>query len=452
MSRRWRIWNRLPRGRYFALPPILDQRITVDNGIPSAEAWGTPFVNDGVVRPTSIASTEAWGTPTVTPGSVTVTVDNGVASSESWGTPFLTLTFDLTTLTRTARTAIGYELVCVARIMQPSGSPQFVEIDDIKWEGLAYTDELSRPQSLQAAAPVETLPESVLTRLRDLRRNPCELWLYRNGQKVFAGPLLAFNTQGGTMTFNAQGLLGYLRYWFIDTDTTFTQIDQHIIVQTLVNNWQNTDYANYGIDTSAIAASGVLRDHTYKVAENHNIAQRVEELGKRINGFDTAVDPTTRQLQLFYPAQGSDRSNDVVFDEMSITSVDIACSVAPGDIASDAQGTGTGSEVIWNTVSDSEVRATFGRAAVAESFDGVQEESTLLDHLNGLLASRKEALLVPGPSMRVTSDVPLSAYGVGDVVSFRLHQRLGIEGTFRIRKRVVSVSDTGVEKVTLEFA
>jgi len=415
--------------RFFPGPP--DPTAVLPGSIPSISTVGVPSVQTGVA-PTSIASLSTVGTPTVK------------------------ITVDLSTLRRPPRRSEGYELVCVARIPQPSGPPTLVEIDAIACDGLSWTDELSRPQALQARAPISTLTDAVVSRLLDLRRNPCEFHLYREGERVFAGPLLTWDTKDGTMIFNAVGLLGYLRYWTIDTDQVFVQVDQFTIVKTLVDSWQNSSYGNYGLVTAIVGVSLVLTDATYKRNENHNMGQRIEELGKRDAGFDISVDPTTRQLQLWCPRQGTDRSTGpgaVVFDGLSITSTDIASSVAPGDVASDAAGSGTGTEPepLWGIAFDADVRATFGRSAVTASFE-VSDSLTLLAHLQGLLAPRTEALLVPGPRLRVPPDVPLSAYGVGDTVAYSLHDRLGVEGAFRIRKRTVSVAAGGTETVTVEFA
>jgi hypothetical protein len=67
------------------------------------------------------------------------------------------------------------------------------------------------------------------------------------------------------------------------------------------------------------------------------------------------------------------------------------------------------------------------------------------------LNARNDTLLVPGPKLRVAPETALGKYGIGDTVVYRLHVRLGVEGTYRIRKRSVSVQRNGVEEVTLEF-
>lgn len=357
----------------------------------------------------------------------------------------------------TASLAIAYELVCVGRIPQTSGAPTFLQIDPIDWTGLSYVDELSKPQQLNAGVSISSLTEPVLQRLRDLSDLATELWLYRQGRLVFAGPLLGWQVQGETLTLNASGLLSYLKMMVVDSDQVFSQVDQISIATKLVDQWQSLDYGNFGIDTTGIPPSGVLRDATYLQKELHNVYQRVTELGARENGFDISVDPQSRKLRLTYPLQGVDRSTGedaIVFDARNVTSPNIICSSAPGDVASESYGTGTssGSDTIYTVESNLELRARYGRSAYAANYDGVSEQSTLDDHAEGALEARSEALLIPGPDTRVTPDADLSQYDVGDTVNYQLHEQLSIQGAFRIRKRTVTVSKTGQETVSLAFA
>ncbi|MFC5996960.1 hypothetical protein ACFQE5_22370 [Pseudonocardia hispaniensis] len=359
-------------------------------------------------------------------------------------------------LVATAQITVPFELVCVARIPQNAGPPTFLEVDPIDWTGLSWTDELSRPQRLDVGCKVSSLTEPVLQRLRSLATSPTELWLYRDGKLVFTGPLLGGNVQGEGLTLRAAGLLGYLRLMVVQTDQVFKQVDQFAIAAALIDQWQTLEYGNFGIDTSDVGASGVLRDATYLAKELHNVGQRVEELGARRNGFDVAVDPATRKLKLAYPIQGVDRSTGedaIVLDGRNVTSPNIVFSVAPGDVASEAFGTGTssGADPIYATAANTELRAKFGRAAVTGTWDGVSEQTTLDSYVQGLVDARGEALLVPGPDARVTPDADISGYDVGDTVSYQLHSLLSTVGAFRLRKRTVTVSKTGQESVSCEF-
>lgn len=455
MSRRfrWPVRGLRRRANFFPQPPSATQFIAV-TGIPSAEAFGTANVTDSAIRPTGIASGGAFGTAALSAGPATVS-PSGIGSAEFVGTAFFTSTFDLTRVHRTTRPHTGFELLAVARVPQPSGAPTFIVVDPIQWKGLSWVDELSKPQTLNASCSISSLTEPIVQRLRKMHELPTELWLYRDGQIVFAGPWIGWNVQQETITFQATGLLGYLKYMTVTSDLVFKQVDQFAIVKGLVDHWQNQSYGNFGISTAQIPASGVLRDATYKQKELHNILQRVTELGARDNGFDIEVDPTTREMNLWYPQQGNDRSSGedaVVFDSLSVTSTNVQCSAAPGDVASDAYGTGTGTQdPAYASFSDPELLVKFGRTSVTKTFDGVSDQNTLNDHVKALQNARDIALLIPGPGVRTVADADLSSYNVGDTVSYQLHARLGIDGAFRVRKRTVTVSQAGVEKSALEF-
>jgi hypothetical protein len=356
-------------------------------------------------------------------------------------------------LTRPAPTTT-YELVAVARVQQPSGPPVYLQVDPIDWTGLSYTEELSKVPQLNVGCQITGLTEPILQRLRKPAELPTELWLYRNGKLVFSGPLVTGQVQNQSMTLNAQGALGYLRLMDVVADMVFSQVDQFAITTALIDQWQTLPYGNFGIDTAGIAPSGVKRDATYLQKELHNVGQRVEELGLRDNGFDIWVDPSSRKLQLAYPQRGVDRSTGedaIVFDERNIVSPNIMFSVAPGDVASEAFGTGTGDSTIYSTKSNTDLRAQYGRSGVTGTFDGVSDQATLDDHVQGLLDPRATALLVPGPDVRVTPDSDISAYDVGDTVSYTMHNLLSVASSFRLRSRTVTVSTTGQEAVSVAF-
>lgn len=356
-----------------------------------------------------------------------------------------------------ASQAVSYELVCVGRIPATQGQPTFLQVDPIDWSGLSYVDELSKPQQLNVGCQIAGLTEPILQRLRDLATLATELWLYRDGVLVFAGPLLGWQVQSESLTLTAQGLLAYLGMMVVQTDLVYKQADQFSIVTGLIDQWQALDYGNFGIDTTGISPSGVKRDATYLKTELHNVGQRVYELSQRANGFDVAIDPKSRKLELSYPIQGVDRSSgedSIVFDARNVTSPNILCSAGVGDVASEAFVTGTsatGGAAVYATAANTELRSKYGRTAVTASYQDVSEQSTANDYATALEAARGQALLIPGPDVRVTPDADLRSYTVGDTVSYTLHEKLSVSGSFRIRKRQVTVSKTGQEAVTVQF-
>lgn len=350
-----------------------------------------------------------------------------------------------------------YDLVVVARIPQVSGPPTLLEVDGIEWSKLQITDTLSAPQKLVGDCLAASVPESVLQRVRSPARLATELWLYRNGKLRFAGPMRGWQTSKEKITFTAMGLLDYLRQMVVDSDKRFDQADQFDMAKWMVDQWQALEYGHYGIDTSSVGASGRLRDGTYLASELHQVLKRATELGQRADGFDLEVDPASRKLQLWYPGKGVDRSTGedaIVLDARNITNGDITCSVSPDDVASEgygASGSAGSDNVLISRRSNPELRAAFGRSAVTQSWYDISEQTTLDAHTQGLIDARSDALLVPGPKLRVTPDADLDAYGEGDTVAYTLSDQIGLTGAFRIRSRTVDVASTGQEMATCEF-
>lgn len=426
------------------------------SGIASATVFGTALVEVDVIRPPGIARGTAFGTPEVVGGPTSVT-GVGIAPRAAMGSFGLTITFDPNLRKARRRPPVRYELVCVAVLPQPAGPPQFLAVDSINSSGLSYTDELSKPQSLDAGTKLSRLSRVVRDRLFDLENQPTELMLLRNGRPVFNGPLLGAVKRGDMMSLQAVGLLGYLRMWWITSDLVYKQVDQHLIAVALINHWQGSEYGNFGIDTSAVTPSGVLRDATYVRNEGHNIGERIDQLGRRENGFDVSVDPASRTLRLAFPWQGVDRSEGedaIVFEDRNVTSGDIVVSVAPGDFASDGFGVGTNQsgDRYWSHQFNPQLRARAGRRGVFETWDGVSEQSTLDAHTAAMVTARGGSLVVPGPDLKVNPDADLAAYDVGDTIYYKVSADVDIKGAFRLRKRVVTVDvKSGRETASVEF-
>lgn len=350
-----------------------------------------------------------------------------------------------------------YDLVVMARVPQPNSAPSLIEVDPIEWSTLTWTNALSVPQDLSATCLIAGLTDPVITRLRDLATQPTELWLYRNGRVVFAGPIQTGSVQGESLTLNAKGLMTYLSSMFVTADLVYKATDQFQVVKGLVDHWQALDYGNYGIDTSHVTNSGVTLDVTYLKTELHNIGQRIIDLGKTATGFDIEIDPITRQLQLWYPTKGVNRStgeDSVVFDARNISSSNIMFSVTPTDVASEAFGTGTASSSdgnTYSTASNPDLRAKYGRSGVSATFSSVPDQSTLDTFVQALVNARASALMVPGPEARDTPDADIGSYGVGDTILYQPSELLTISSAYRIRKQTVKVASTGQETLTLEF-
>lgn len=347
-----------------------------------------------------------------------------------------------------------YELVAVARTPVSGAAHTLVETGPIVAPTITWTDELAGPGRLQFSCTPERLESSIQSRFRDLAANPTEIRLYRGGVIKFAGPVFGYQIQGGSLSVTVPGLLAYLGYMWVTSDLTHTATDQFTIAKGLVDHWQALTFGNFGIDTSAVGTSGVTRDRTYLAVEQHNILQRLLELSRVDNGFDVHINPSTRALVLSFPTRGTDLSASKVLDARNIVDAGIAVSVAPGDLASEAFGQGTGSEqtALSATKSNTTVRAAYGRAGVSANFDGVSVQATLNGHTQALLDARTSMLFQPGPGLIPVADVDVGSFSPGDTIAFEYDAGLGLQS---INRRVSSVQVTvdadGTERMAVGF-
>ena len=277
-----------------------------------------------------------------------------------------------------------YEAVLASRTPNQSASPtldivdRIIELDHIGW---------SRELNGEGQASVSTRPERVSNDLKpylqDPDNNPSELWIFREGTQVYAGPVVGIQIQGGhnTITLHSRGLLYYLRGWFVTTDLEYVDTDQFTIGKNLVDHWQALDYGNFGIDTSAIGTSGVLRTRRYWRDELPNIGAELAELSQVDNGFDYVVEPDTRDLVFYNPQKGSDKSGIVIVDNRVLMTTSLFIDLTAGDFASEVLATGTGflEKVVYTTKSNTTLRQNWGRWAVGANFDGVGEQTATLD-------------------------------------------------------------------------
>jgi hypothetical protein len=352
-----------------------------------------------------------------------------------------------------------FEVTLVARTPQSSGSPTLVEIDRIVVDTIAYIEELNRPGTATLGCSVQALSTAVKNRLVDLVANPSEVRIYAGSTIAWAGEIQTLQIQDQALTLNCVGLLGYTFRMGVIADLSYSGIDQFTIAKGLVDQWQAQTYANYGIDTSTVGTSGIVRDRTYLRNELHNVGQRLSELGAVLDGFDIKVDPTTRKLVLAYPQSGTDLSASVFFDERNIDSSNIAVSVAPGDLDSDVSATGTSTtsdganNILYSARSTSSVQTSFGRTWDSLTFDGVSVQATLDGHADAYLQARNQQLIQPGVSIVTRIGADVGDFHTGDTVSYSYDAGLGVQaGTLRIVKLEVDVDGTGKQRIQLEYS
>ena len=64
------------------------------------------------------------------------------------------------------------------------------------------------------------------------------------------------NITSDSVSMTARGLLFYLYYMLVETDKTWNATDIYTIAEDMINDWQDQDYGNFGVNTVGIGTAG----------------------------------------------------------------------------------------------------------------------------------------------------------------------------------------------------
>jgi hypothetical protein len=353
-------------------------------------------------------------------------------------------------------------VVLVDRVPVQSGVPTFIERGPLLGaSNVTLEERLNEAGSLTFTIGPKEQEAAVQQRLRNLDQNPTEVWLYVDGVLVFSGPLVGYSVsadaQSTSFAITAQGLYSYVSRWWVepsDQDLDYVDLDQTFIAKALLDLWQGKDYGNFGIDTSSVVPSGVLRDRTYLAKDIHNIAQRIDELRAVQNGFDLWIDPPTREFLTAYPARGQDLSQTVIIDGRSVVSPSASITVGPGDYVSEAyvwSPSGEGEGSITSHQTDSNIRQTWGRIGIAQSHQNLALQTTADDKASLILNERSSQFHVPTATIYPIG-IEWEDFNPGDLVGFEYDYGAGkLIETRRIRSKRLVLGNDGGEEIGVEF-
>lgn len=354
-----------------------------------------------------------------------------------------------------------YEVTAYARNQQASGDPTFSELGRIVTlggassggGGLAWSRELCSEGFINVTVKPDKIPSALKTRLLDMKNNPIELGVYREGVLRQRGPLISWQVEGDSLVLQARGIPYYLRYMVIRSDVTYNQ-DQAFIVRDLIDDFQAAGYGDYGIDTTGITSHGVTREREYLASEMINIAKEIHALGEADNGFDIDVNYTTRAIILTNPQQGTDKSGTVFLDARGLVNPNFAYSLAAGTFASAALGTGrtkTNDAVVSDQI-DTPSQQGFGLAYVTTNVFGVATQAEIDSYTTQAMVLSRNPYFVPSKEYFTVQGASITDFDVGDTVSFVYDPGFG-EITLQqdVKNINVSVSPDGNEKLGVEF-
>lgn len=269
----------------------------------------------------------------------------------------------------------------------------------------------------------------------------------RNGRVVWRGPILGAKETANEVRFRGEGLLAHPRRMHITSDIAFAGVDQFTIARSLIDHHQAKTGGDFGIDTTGGTTSGVHRDRTYYGFTRKNVYEALTELAAVRDGFDIAIDPATRRLELHYPRQGR-RRTDIVIDARTIRHFDrtIDATVQASQVL--GIGAGEGDDMVAADRQDMAARDEYGLTQAIYSNKDVSNPATLVAHVERELETLRDPVEVI--SLTVGADEPPAfSYGVGDDVTVKHESAYrAVAGVFRIVGRDITWQN-GEERVEL---
>lgn len=334
-------------------------------------------------------------------------------------------------------------LEAVARTPNESSGPTLTVLERIVAPNISWTRNLERSDELRFGCVASRLTPDIRSRMVDLFAAPLEVRLSRDGVLLFAGPLVAYQIQGGTLTGYCGDVGWYTSKMAVHADVSFTTDDLADIAAGLVDQWQALDFGDYGIDTSTVTATGETQSISYVAAERNFVSDRLKDL-------DCDIWFTADREMRTALTRGTDLSDDVILDARNITDGSVSVSIAQS--ASDAYGVGTGESPILSIQEDTDAREAFGRSAVMETFDGVTQQATLDAHTERLRDRSASQWFQPGAGLRPVADVDVDTFEPGDTVTYEFDTGLGSHsGAYRVASIQVDIDSQATETMAVAF-
>lgn len=139
------------------------------------------------------------------------------------------------------------------------------------------------------------------------------IYVDRNGVLVWGGVLWnrQYNSVSQTLTFQAREFESYFERRKITTTQVYTNTDQLVIANALMNGAQSAPFGDIGVITTP-TVSGILVSRTYYGYELKNVYSALQDLSKQLDGFDFNIQVAydgggnpTKRLVLSYPKSGT---------------------------------------------------------------------------------------------------------------------------------------------------
>lgn len=272
----------------------------------------------------------------------------------------------------------------------------------------------------------------------------------------------------GPVSIELQGAT--LESWFdrriVDTDMTFTGVDQLDIARALVDNAQTgwTPYegnANLGIQYTT-NDSGITRDRQYYLTEGAPVGQRLQELASVDNGFEyminTYEDPSlgyrvrkmtfatqigVENLDLLYTYPGAILDYEITYDA---TDSATAWWTRGDTIDDDVSGTSFPLMTTAPVLSDEWLQNAFPHLDKVVDYSSVTLLSTLQDYATWWKDNHSGVAAVPVIEISTVDTTILPPSALGTTAIFTVEDEFFAHGEFSSENRIIGIEVTPPER------
>jgi hypothetical protein len=311
-------------------------------------------------------------------------------------------------------------------------------IDTLPMENVAFGWELGGVGTLSGELPLYA-DALAASRVRDATlAYRTKVFVERGSQLVWGGWIHeepSYDSSSGRLTVTAEESLGYFARRFLPT-LSFTGQDQLAIARALITALQSQPGGDMWVTLDPSVTSGVLRDRTYNAFDRTPGLQALTQLSEVIDGFEVAVqciwDGSLEPLEtllLGYPRLGRAlAASGLVWEfdrfmasEQSLESFTWA-----------STGTPMATKCYADTETDDGVQLTamaerpdlvaggYPLMEYSESFDGIQNISTLQAHADALQEFRAAPRIAATATAKAQPGLEIGDFQIGDDVLCRI--------------------------------
>lgn len=274
-----------------------------------------------------------------------------------------------------------------------------------------------------------------------------EIWVWRNGVLVKAGPLWDVTPSSNDKSINcsAMDILDYLDVRLVGNQS-YTATDQTTIAWSLIGWSQLATDGGLNIVQGTLGA-GISRTASWRAYDNKYILEAITDMSEMTQGYDFDITPANRAFNAYYPRPQTNRGLTLYYPQhIRHYSIQYWGKYLRNSIG--VQGV----DPNYSTAVDTTSRSTYGLREYGDSYRDAQLITDLNNYASKIRDQRKDVKAYPTISLRqdIIDIFDTNVIQLGDLLGVVIQDGyVQINTTLRYQTAQVSVDKQGSEAVVL---